>query len=376
MAIYLSNQDVDRLLKMKGCMKSIEGIYKELAIGDAVYRHRIDVFVPPGKKNSYFRWGTMEGGSRKCGFAIRLKSDMVYWTQWQGGRTEEKYCIKPGLFCGFILLFSVKNGEPLAMINDGVLQHMRVGACAGLGVKYLARSDASTVGMIGSGGMARTYLAAFCEVRKIKKVKVYSPTKANRQKYAKEMAKALSLDVEPVDSAEKAVRGTDIVATCTDAISPVIKKEWIEPGMHLTDVNGSDIPDDVIARSNVVVRLGEQTLYAEIDKKRNRHSSQIDYMTHGIFAYVAGQPDEIKSIPKTKLRKIYSQNAPSVYLVDIISGKNRGRHKASDITFFDNRGTQGLQFAAVGKHVYDLARARGVNKKQIPTEWFIQDIRD
>ena len=70
MAIYLSNQDVDRLLTMKGCMKSIEGIYKELAIGDAVYRHRIDVFVPPGKKNSYFRWGTMEGGSRKCGFAI------------------------------------------------------------------------------------------------------------------------------------------------------------------------------------------------------------------------------------------------------------------------------------------------------------------
>jgi len=270
----------------------------------------------------------------------------------------------------------VKNGEPLAMINDGVLQHMRVGACAGLGVKYLARTDASTIGMIGSGGMARTYLAAFCEVRKIKKVKVYSPTKANRQKYAKEMTKALSLDVEPVDSAEKAVRGTDIVATCTDAISPVIKKEWIEPGMHLTDVNGSDIPDDVIARSNVVVRLGEQTLYAEIDKKRNRHSSQIDYMTHGIFAYVAGQPDEIKSIPKTKLRKIYSQEAPSVYLVDIISGKNKGRRKASDITFFDNRGTQGLQFAAVGKHVYDIARARGVNKKQIPTAWFIQDIRD
>ena len=376
MAIYLSNQDVDRLLTMKGCMKSIEGIYKELAIGDAVYRHRIDVFVPPGKKNSYFRWGTMEGGSRKCGFAIRLKSDMVYWTRWEGGKTEEKYCIKPGLFCGFILLFSVKNGEPLAMINDGVLQHMRVGACAGLGVKYLARADASTVGMIGSGGMARTYLAAFCEVRKIKKVKVYSPTKANRQKYAKEMAKALSLDVEPVDSAAKAVRGTDIVATCTDAISPVIKKDWIEPGMHLTDVNGSDIPDDVIARSNVVVRLGEQTLYAEIDKKRNRHSSQINYMTHGIFAYVAGQPDEIKSIPKTKLRKIYSQKAPSVYLVDIISGKNKGRRKASDITFFDNRGTQGLQFAAVGKHVYDIARARGVNKKQIPTEWFIQDIRD
>ncbi len=357
-------------------MKSIEGIYKELAIGDAVYRHRIDVFIPPGKKNSYFRWGTMEGGSRKAGFAIRLKSDMVYWTKWEGGRTEEKYCIRPGLFCGFILLFSIKNGEPLAMINDGVLQHMRVGACAGLGVKYLARDDASVVGMIGSGGMARSYLTAFCEVRKIKKVKVYSPTKANREKYAKEMEEALSLEVEPMNDPEKVVRGSDIIATCTDAITPVIKREWIEPGMHLTDVNGSDISDDVIAKADVVVRLGEQTLYADIDKRKNRHSSHIDYMTHGIFAYVAGQPDEIKQIPKTKLREIYQDKTESVFLVDLISGKKKGRKKNTDVTFFDNRGTQGLQFAAIGKFVYDMAKAGGVTKKQIPTEWFIQDIRD
>lgn len=150
---------------------------------------------------------------------------MVYWTEWKGGRTgtEEKYCIKSGLFCGFILLSSVRNGEPLTMINDGVLQHMRVGACAGFGVKYLAREDATTVGMIGSGGMARSYLSAFCEVRKIKKVKVYSPTRANRENYAKEMEKALSAAIEPVNSAEEAVKGSDIVAICTVAITSVIK---------------------------------------------------------------------------------------------------------------------------------------------------------
>ncbi|MBI4525882.1 MAG: ornithine cyclodeaminase family protein [Deltaproteobacteria bacterium] len=375
MALYISNSDVDGVLTMKGCMDSIEGIYQELAIGDAVYRHRIDVFIPPGKEDSYFRWGTMEGGSRNTAFAIRLKSDMVYWPQWEGGRTEEKYCVRPGLFCGFILLFGVQNGEPLAMINDGVLQHMRVGACAGLGVKYLARQDAGVVGMIGSGGMARTYLMAFCEVRKISKVKVYSPTRANREKYAREMEKTLSLEIEPVDSPEKAVRGSDIVATCTDAITPVIKSEWIEPGMHLTDVNGSDIPDDVIEKANVVVRLGEQTLYATIDKNKNRHSAHIDYMTHGIFSYVAGQPAEIKRIPKTKPRKIYQDDSNSTFLVDLISGKRKGRQSHQDVTFFDNRGTQGLQFAAVGKHVYDLAKARGIGK-EFPTEWFLQDIRD
>jgi ornithine cyclodeaminase/alanine dehydrogenase-like protein (mu-crystallin family) len=80
---------------------------------------------------------------------------------------------------------------PLAIINDGILQHMRVGGCAGLGVKYLAREDASVVGIFGSGGMARSYLEAFHEVRKLKKVKVYSPTKSNREAYAKEMSAKL-----------------------------------------------------------------------------------------------------------------------------------------------------------------------------------------
>jgi alanine dehydrogenase len=374
--IYLNNDDVKSLLSMKDCMQSIENIYKELAIGDATYRHRIDVYIPCGKDNSYFRWGTMEGGSRNTVFATRLKSDMVYWKDWEGGRTEEKYCVRPGLFCGFILLFSVENGEPLAMINDGQLQHMRVGACAGLGVKYLSRENASTVGMIGSGGMARSYLMAFCEVRKIKMVKVYSPTKANRDQYAEEMEKALSVEVEPVDDPQKAVRGSDIIATCTDSLTPVIKKDWVETGMHLTDVNGWDIPDDVIGQANVVVRLGEQTLYATVDKNKNRHSSSIDYMTHGIFSHVAGQPDEVKMIPRTKLRRMYQDESESTFLVDLISGTKSGRTTQSEITFFDNRGTQGLQFAAVGKRVLDLAVSRGIKDKEIPTAWFLQDIRD
>ena len=77
----------------------------------------------------------MEGASRKIGvFAIRMKSDVVYWPN---GETEEKYCMQPGTWCGLVMVFSVRNGEPLAIINDGLLQHMRVGGCAGLGAKYL-----------------------------------------------------------------------------------------------------------------------------------------------------------------------------------------------------------------------------------------------
>src|SRR5487761_1194822 len=171
--LFIDNATVSELLDMPACLDALEAGYRDLAKGDAIFRPRIDVSFTNETPEGYYRWGTMEGASRTLGvFAIRMKSDMLTWPD---GLTEEKYCVQPGTFCGLVMLFSTRNGEPLAIINDGVLQHMRVGACAGLGAKYLAREDASAVGMIGSGGMARTYLEAFAAVRPIKQVKVYSP---------------------------------------------------------------------------------------------------------------------------------------------------------------------------------------------------------
>ena len=107
---------------------------------NAGYRPRIDFYVP--NEPHYYRWGTMEGASRKLGvFAIRMKSDMLAWENQDGFMVEDKYCMERGTYCGLIFLTSTRNGEPLAIMNDGYLQHMRVGACAGLGTKYLARKE-------------------------------------------------------------------------------------------------------------------------------------------------------------------------------------------------------------------------------------------
>ena len=80
-------------------------------------------------------------------------------------------------------------------MNDGFLQHMRVGACAGLGTKYLSRKNSKVLAMIGSGGMARTYAMAIKEVRPIETMRVFSPTKANRERYAQEMTEQLDIEV-------------------------------------------------------------------------------------------------------------------------------------------------------------------------------------
>src|SRR5262249_39235692 len=159
-----------------------------------------------------------------------------------------KYCMRPGTYCGLVLLFSTADGEPLAIINDGYLQHARVGASAGIGTRLLARGDARTVGMIGAGGMARTVLEALDEGRDIRAVKVFSRSAANREAYAAEMSAQFDISVTAVASAREAVRGADIVATCTDSMHPVIEGSWLEAGMHVVNIGPSDLGGDTFAR--------------------------------------------------------------------------------------------------------------------------------
>ena len=206
MALLISNQDVAQVLDIKICLDAIEEGIKEYYRGDATCRPRIDVWAPSATSQGYYQWGSMEGTSRRYGvFATRIKSDIAYWSAGENGaRTQEKYCQRPGLFCGLILLFSTENGEPLAVINDGYLQHLRVGATAGIAAKYLAREDADTVGMIESGSMAWTHALAFAAVRKITRIQVFSPTKKNREAYAEHLGQRMGIEVIPVASAEEA----------------------------------------------------------------------------------------------------------------------------------------------------------------------------
>lgn len=147
MALLISNRDAEQVLTIRECLESIEAAVKEYYDGDATCRPRTDVWAPAGDPNGYYQWGSMEGTSRRFSvFATRIKSDIAYWVAGKEGvSTQEKYCQRPGKFCGLILLFSLENGEPLAIMNDGFIQHLRVGATAGLGAKHLAREDATTV---------------------------------------------------------------------------------------------------------------------------------------------------------------------------------------------------------------------------------------
>lgn len=359
--LLINNQVVAQILDMKGCIEALETGYRDLIQERANYRGRYDFFVPNDDPKLMYRWGTMEGASRTFEtMAIRMKSDMLEWPE---GKTVEKYCVEPGTFCGIVMVFSTQNGEPLAIINDGIIQHMRVGGCAGLGAKYLSREDSSVIGLFGSGGMARTYLLAFNQVRKIREVRVYSPTRKNREAYANEMSQKLGLKIVPMESPRDAARGSDIVATCTDSIQVIVNDpSWIEPGMHLTCVKANEWNPEIVKKADLVIKMGRPTLNLDVGQIRIGAEA----------AVVAGNAEEIKRIANPKV-DIFSQDFP--LLTDVMSGKIKGRTDRNQVTFFANSGTQGLQFASTAGYVVREAKRRGLGQ-QIPTDWFLQDIRD
>ncbi len=372
--IFLANDDVARVLTMKASMEALEEGLREYYAGDATCRPRIDVWAPCDIPEAYFQWGSMEGTSKRWRvFALRVKSDIATFPKGKDDTwTHEYFCQRPGRFLGLILLFSLKNGEPLAIINDGVLQHMRVGATAGLGAKYLAREDAQTVGMIGSGGMARTHAMAFAEARKIQKIKVYSPTEENRKAYAEEMSRLLDLEVIPVKRPEEAVRGAEIVACCTDSIVPVIRGEWLEEGVFLTVVKGTiELDHGAVEKIDLALNFSPEEEppmepHGEMNGPRS-HSGKHQ-------AYIAGRPEELARVPAAQRSRPVPRRK-QIRFKDLLEGSVRGRGNDRQIISIGGGGVQGIQFASVGGLAYHMAKEKGLGR-ELPTDWFLQDIRN
>ncbi len=376
--LFIHNEVVDEVLTMADAIACLERAFAQLVEGTATHRPRCDLYAPSDQTDAgYYRWGTMEGYNEGI-FAIRMKSDIVTWpTDSQGNRTEEKYCREPGTYCGLVFLFSANTGEPLALINDGIIQHVRVGAGAGLGAKVLSRENSETVGMLGSGGMARTFLSAFCCVRNIRKVKVYSPTKANREAYAEEMRLKHNLEVIPVDDPQLVYENADIISSCTDTMTPTIVGDWLQPGQHVTIVNAFEMAQDGLDACDVKIRQGIQGLKilenAFDDVDGSDGISVKASHGHSPVAFIAGTEEERQRLPERNKSRDIVNVFPSYG--DVISGKVDGRTNDQQITFYQNSGMQGLQFSAVGGHVLNLCREQGLGR-EIPQEWFLQDIRD
>ncbi len=356
MTLVLSNDDVEKLLTMDECVAALEDAYKELAAGRGISRTRSDCIAPTSYgEDAVYGLKSMDGVLPKLGVsAIRINSDIV--TNPVIGNTQRRVKIPAApndRYVGLVLLFSTDNGEPLAIFPDGVMQHIRVGATNGLGVKYMARQDAKTVGILGSGWQAETQLTAAKSVRDIEAVRCFSPNKENREAFAQRMSEVLEVEVTPVGQPEDAIKGADIAMCGTNSIDPVFFKDWIEPGMHLSSIKKPEIETAAIKASDrVCVHTHDTTPIL-------------------VVAEGASFKEESKGRAWDAAQELDFNDYPT--LPDLIVGAAPGREADHEVTCFLNNLGLGFQFAAAGAVVYRKARDAGLGH-ELPTDWFTEDV--
>jgi alanine dehydrogenase len=169
-----------------------------------------------------------------------------------------------------LILIDPKNGAPIAVMDATWITDMRTGASGGVAAKHLARKDPKIIGLVGAGAQARTQVMALCSVyKKLEEIRVWSRTKETRKAFVAEMKpQCKSWDrMVPVEKAEDAVRGADIVVTTTPARGPVVLNEWVSPGMHINCI-GADAPGKqeldpaILKRAKIIVDDWEQASHS------------------------------------------------------------------------------------------------------------------
>ncbi len=236
---------------------------------------------------------------------------------------------------------------------DGVVQRTRVGATNGLGVKYMAREDANSIGILGSGWQAATQLIAACAVRPIEFIRCYSPNSANRVNFAQEMTDALGIEIMPVSSADDAVADVDIVMCSTNSIEAVFFENWLRPGLHVSSIKVPEIEQAALKKaSRVGLHYGQQrpdTVVARGLEPVDQRAGKGWNVNRG-FNY-----DDCPRLP------------------DMIMGDVEGRESNDETTCFINDMGLGLQFAAAAGLAYRKAKEAGLGN-ELPTDWFTEDV--
>jgi ornithine cyclodeaminase len=157
-----------------------------------------------------------------------------------------------------LILFDTRDGSVRALVEAFALGQLRTGAVAGVATRWLARADADELALIGTGKQARAQVEAVAHVRRLRRVRVFSPTAAHRAGFVRELARVVDAVVEEAASAAAAVAGAPIVTLATRATTPVLQADMIAPGTHINAIGAItpervELADDVLASSHRIV---------------------------------------------------------------------------------------------------------------------------
>src|SRR5437899_5770033 len=312
-ALLLTEKDVDGLLRMDDALRAVEEGFRALGRGEATNRPRQRV------------------GTRETAINVMLAS----WPA-RGYAGFKDYTASRAGIRFWVHLFDMTTGELVAVIQADRLGQQRTGAASGVAAKYLARSDASTVGIVGTGWQAESQLEAVCVVRSIRRIRCFGRDKAHRDAFAKKMSSRLGVTVQATESAEEGIRDADVAIAATNAPQPVIHGDWLRAGCHINAIGANRLEtrelDDAAIRRCAFVGTDS------IEQAKEESGDLVEPMKRGLITW-----DRVHEIS------------------EVVAGKVRGRTNADDITLFKSHGIA-IEDVAVGPLVFERARDRGIGK--------------
>ena len=230
---------------------------------------------------------------------------------------------------GMMVVFSAKTGLVEALLLDnGYLTDVRTAAAGAVAARYLAREDATSVGVLGGGVQARLQLKALTLVRPIERAVIWARDADKRTTVAESLSGEMGIPVTPVDSPQQALAGQDIVVTTTPSTTPLVMADWLEPGQHITAM-GSDAEHKNELHPDALGRADRYIC------DRLSQVSRLGELHHALAAGVFAETDAF------------------LELGQVVAGVQPGRETESQITICDLTGT-GVQDTAIAT----LARER------------------
>jgi ornithine cyclodeaminase len=220
--VFVNEADVHRLLPMDVCVGLMRRALSALARGEAVLPLRQMVWLPDRSG----LLGMMPGYlGDPASFGAKIISVMP-GNRGSGFDSHQ----------GIVILFGVEHGEPLAIVDATAITAIRTAAASAVATDALARPDAGDLAILGSGAQAVSHLEAMRTVRALRRVRVWSRTRANAERFAAEASRTSGVRVEVSASVEEAVRGADVICTTTSAREPILSGAAVSAGTHVNAV--------------------------------------------------------------------------------------------------------------------------------------------
>jgi ornithine cyclodeaminase/alanine dehydrogenase-like protein (mu-crystallin family) len=306
--LYLNRADVERLLDIDSMLDALGKALVALSSGITSVPPRTAARI--GERGIL---GAMAG--YVPGIALEVKLVSVFPGNHDHGLASHQ---------GLIMLFDEDTGTPLAMMDGSYITAMRTGGTAAIAARLLAREDASVLAILGAGVQGGSHLETFTRIRDFKEIRVASRDSEKAKALAARHPRAAI-----ARSFEAAVRGADVIACCTDTREPILAREWLKPGVHVSSVGGTFGPELDSAT------IGAGRVFVE-------------------WRGAATNPPpagaiELQGLDEKRLTEVG----------EVLAGTKPGRQSGDEITIYKSTG-HAVEDAAAARLVYDRAKAEGV----------------